>query len=73
MLIPMSLLESGASAVVESLSFSRDMLQRLLELGIKPGVRFNVVLKNSDFIIKLDENRIAIDKVLCNNIIVSLA
>lgn len=73
MLIPMSLLESGASAIVESLSFSRDMLQRLLELGIKPGVRFNVVLKNSDFIIKLDETRIAIDKVLCNNIIVSLA
>ncbi|WHQ46399.1 MAG: ferrous iron transport protein A [Candidatus Midichloria sp.] len=73
MLLPMSLLESGASAIVESLSFSKDTLQRLFELGIKPGVRFDVVLKNNGLIIKLDETRIAIDKALCNNIIVSLA
>ena len=71
-MIPMSLLEIGTSAIIESLSLSKGLIHRLIDLGIKPGTRFSVLIKNKDLVIKINEAKIAIDKTLCQNIIVSV-
>ena len=71
-MIPMSLLETGASAIIENLSINNNLLYKLFNLGIKPGVQFSVLIKNKDFVIKVNEAKIAIDKTLCKNIMVSV-
>jgi Fe2+ transport system protein FeoA len=71
MLLPMFLLKSGTEAVVESLSFGKDVVLRLVSLGIRPGAKFKVILSGKDLIIKLDEAKVAVDRYFSKGIIVS--
>ena len=73
MQLPMSLMKDGASAIIENLALSRDIMLKMFDLGIRPGVQFRVLLSNSDFVIKLGQTKIAIDRALCRKIIVSIA
>jgi len=72
MSLPMSLLERGAYAIVKDMRFKSDIIQQLFNFGIKPGVKFKVILKSTDFIIRLGQAKVGIDKALCSNIIVSI-
>jgi Fe2+ transport system protein FeoA len=71
MLIPMFLLEKGASAIIKRLPSSADLFNKLFDLGVVPEAKFSVVHKGNGLVIKVGSVKLAMDEDFCSQIMVS--
>lgn len=59
-ILPMELLRSGERGVIHDLFGSEDVVHRLSEMGLRPGVAFRMVQAGSPCILCVGEHRLTV-------------
>ena len=72
MIISMSSLAKGSLAKIKMLDLNHELSKKLFDLGLRPEARIQVVQKNHDLVVKINEMKLALSNNFCRNIMVEL-
>ena len=69
--VPLSILGEGRSGVVKQITGGRDMVHRLAEMGVSPGVEIRLIRGRGPCIVVVMAHRLMIGKGMVDRILVS--